>query len=96
VDRDQFSNTCNIDDLTIKQISVVKNSTVQRSKALVGSNPVIPLTQDQIQVQMHKTLNASPAKRARVEGYMHSNGIKQNIYTFKDNDCTKGIVTVKP
>jgi len=40
-------------------------------------------------------MNASPARRARVEGYMHSNGIRENLYQYKDNDCTKGLVTVK-
>lgn len=27
---------------------------------------------------------------------MHSNGMKQSIRDYKDNDCTKGLVTVKP
>jgi hypothetical protein len=41
-------------------------------------------------------MNASPARRARVEGYMHSKGMHQTLHQFKDNDCTRGLVTVKP
>jgi hypothetical protein len=43
MDRDQFVNKSSIDDLAIKEISVVKTSTLQRAKALDGSNPVVPL-----------------------------------------------------
>ena len=28
---------------------------------------------------MRTTMNASPARRARVEGYMHSNGMRETI-----------------
>ncbi len=43
VDRDQHVNRCNIDDLTFKEIAVVKESTTKRAKALVGTNAVVPL-----------------------------------------------------
>lgn len=76
---DQFVNKCSIDDLTIKQIAVVKTSTAARAKAITGSNPVNPLSPDQLQEQMRASMNASPARRARVEGYMHSNGMREAI-----------------
>ena len=45
---------------------------------------------------MRTTMNASPARRARVEGYLHSNGMRETINQYKDNDCTRGLVTIKP
>jgi hypothetical protein len=45
---DQFVNRCNVDDLTVKEITVVKVSTNQRAKALVGTNPVVPLNEKQV------------------------------------------------
>ena len=65
-------------------------------KAIVGTNPVNPTSTEQLSDDMRQRMCASPAKRARVEGYMHSNGMKESIRNYKDNDCTKGLVTVKP
>jgi hypothetical protein len=45
---DQFVNHCKIDDLSAKEIKVVKVSTNMRAKALVGTNPVVPLNEKQV------------------------------------------------
>ena len=37
----------------------------------------------------------SPEKQARVVGYMNSNGMSQTL-NYNDNDCSAGLVTVKP
>jgi hypothetical protein len=66
---------------------------VQRD--FVGTNPVVPFTPDQL-VDLAKERAPSPVKQARVEGYMQSNGMKDSIRNYRDNDCTKGLVTVKP
>ncbi len=53
------------------------------------------LTEEELQREMQRRL-ASPVKQARVNGYMHSRGMTEAINMYKDNDCTRGIVTVKP
>jgi hypothetical protein len=60
-----------------------------------GTNPAKPITLEQ-QLNEARSHQASPAKRARVEGYMHSDGIKQNFYNHKGKDCAKGLVSTKP
>ena len=56
----------------------------------MGSNPAVPMESKELEKHQRVT---SPVKRARVEGYMHSNGMKEAL---KDNDCSRGLVTVKP
>lgn len=65
------------------------------TRDIVGTNPVVPLSIDQLKGILDKRA-ASPVKQARVNGYMHSDGMKQSIRVYKDNDCTSGLVTVKP
>ena len=38
---------------------------------------------------------SSPDKRARVEGYMQSQGMKDTL-KYQDNDVTYGVVSTKP
>ncbi len=37
----------------------------------------------------------SPDKKARIENYMQSSGMKQTL-SYNDNDATYGLVTTKP
>lgn len=65
------------------------------SRDFVGTNPVVPLNPEELVREIQKRA-ASPIKAARVEGYMHSSGMKQSLREYKDNDISRGLVTVKP
>lgn len=65
------------------------------SKDLLGSNPVVPLNPEELVREFQKRAS-SPVKAARVEGYMHSSGMKQSMGEYRDNDISRGLVTVKP
>jgi hypothetical protein len=44
-------------------------------RELVGSNPVNPMSKEELQDRMRETYG-SPDKKARIENYMQSSGMK--------------------
>jgi hypothetical protein len=93
----QFYTTCQNDTFGRKPIETMHAQSLKErvTRDLTGTNPVVPLNPEDIIKEVTKR-TASPAKVARVEGYMHSNGMKASIRDAVVNDCTKGLVTVKP
>jgi hypothetical protein len=63
-------------------------------REIVGTDPVNPLTKEQLQAYSPSRYG-SPAKQVRVDGYMHSNGMIKTL-AYQDNDPNFGIVDVKP
>jgi len=72
----------------------VKTVSSAKVRALVGSNPVNPLTKNQLLDEARDRL-ASPDKAGRVEGYMQSSGMKTSLASV-DHDPAYTPLGTKP
>ncbi|CDW71784.1 UNKNOWN [Stylonychia lemnae] len=86
--RDQFINQSEDGYSPIKTVSQHK------VRELVGTNPVNPLTKEQLQDQMRDTYG-SPDKQNRVTGYMNSTGMIGSLQSV-DNDPSFSVLGTKP